>query len=295
MRILRTADEARAYCAALPRPLGLVPTMGALHAGHFALVDRAKLSCASVVASIFVNPLQFGPNEDYGRYPRAFDADVAGLEERGVLAVYAPSVESMYPAGFSTSVDAGEPARPLEGELRPGHFTGVATVVTKLVQAIRCEQMFFGAKDAQQTVVVRRFVRDLDLGVEVVVIPVVREPDGLALSSRNVFLSPEQRAAAPSLHRAMASIAHGILWTGERDLAALVASARALYQPPLEEAYLELVDPLSFRPLREVVFPSILVGSARLGTTRILDAIGIPKPGEPDPLTGLHERAELLN
>ena len=181
--------------------------MGALHAGHLALVERARAECATVVASLFVNPLQFGPNEDFDRYPRAFEGDVAALHDAGVTLVYAPDVATMYPPGFGTRVDPGPVAEHYEGALRPGHFSGVATVCVKLFCAIGPDRAYFGAKDAQQVAVMQRIVRDLDLALELVVEPTVREADGLALSSRNVYLDPVERAAAPALQRALDAIA----------------------------------------------------------------------------------------
>jgi pantoate--beta-alanine ligase len=284
MIVLSSPTQMRSYSLGARRPLGLVPTMGALHAGHLALVDAARAHCTSVIVSIFVNPLQFGPGEDFARYPRAFEADVAMLEERGVQAVYAPSAEAMYRPGFGTSIDVGPVARPLEGALRPTHFAGVATVVTKLLHAIPCDVVYFGAKDAQQTVVIRRLLEDLDLPTRLEIVPIVRDADGLALSSRNAYLAPDERAAAPSLYRALQA-AMAALRQGERDLDVIRKAARAEYVAPLREAYLELVDPATFEPLTEVRAPAILVGSAQVGAVRILDALGVPGADGIDPLT----------
>jgi pantoate--beta-alanine ligase len=283
MLIARTIDEARACLRALPRPLGFVPTMGALHAGHLALADRARRECASVVASIFVNPLQFGPHEDFSRYPRAFEADCAGFAERGVVAVFAPSVAAMYPPGFGAFVDPGPLGDRYEGALRPGHFRGVATVMTKLLSVVEPTYFYMGQKDAQQTAVMRALLRDLALPYAIVVAPTVREPDGLALSSRNVYLDAEQRAAAPGLHRALAVLAAAVAErAADRDGA--LARARACLTPPLREAYLDVVEPTTFVPLERWEPPAVAIGSAWLGATRLLDNLTIAVPGEPDPL-----------
>ena len=270
MRIARTPPDVRAALASAERPVGLVPTMGALHAGHLTLVARARAECATVAASIFVNPLQFGPNEDFGRYPRAFESDVAALREAGVALVYAPDVATMYPPGFATAVDPGPVGARFEGELRPGHFAGVATVCVKLFATFGADRAYFGAKDAQQVAVLRRVVADLDLPVELVVAPTVREADGLALSSRNVYLDARERAGAPALHRALAAIASAAR-AGETDRGALVARGRALLSAPAREAYLDLVDPATFEPADPVTPHALAIGSAWLGATRLID------------------------
>jgi pantoate--beta-alanine ligase len=270
MVIARTPAEVREALAGAERPVGLVPTMGALHAGHLALVRRAREESRTVAVSIFVNPLQFGPNEDYDRYPRAFEGDVAALREAGVEVVYAPDAATMYPPGFATSVDPGPLAEVFEGALRPGHFRGVATVCVKLFAAVRPDRAYFGAKDAQQVAVLKRVVADLDLPLELVVSPTIREPDGLALSSRNVYLDPEQRAAAPSLHRALEAIAAAVR-AGETDRERAVARGRARLAAPLREAYLDVVDPATFAAPEEVRPPALAIASAWAGTTRLID------------------------
>jgi pantoate--beta-alanine ligase len=232
--------------------VGLVPTMGALHDGHVALLRAARSACDRVVMSIFVNPLQFGPDEDFARYPRDEDRDRDIALREGVDEVLAPSVAAMYPPGFETTIDAGDVARRFEGAARPGHFAGVATVVVKLLQRARPDRLYMGQKDAQQVAVVRRVVRDLDLPVELVTVPTVREPDGLALSSRNAYLSAEERRRAPSLHRA------------------LVARDPGLVEGELE--YLAVVDPDSFVPV-EPRPGALVVGAARFGSTRLIDAV----------------------
>ena len=203
MRVVRTVGELRKARAALPGKVGLVPTMGALHDGHVSLVNAARAGSDSVVASIFVNPTQFGPNEDFTRYPRNEAADLATFESLGVDLVFVPGVDEMYLPGDSTFVDVGRLGEVIEGAERPGHFRGVATVVTKLFAMVQPDRAYFGQKDGQQAVVVRRLTRDLALPVEIVVCPTVREPDGLALSSRNRYLSAAERAQAPALYGAL--------------------------------------------------------------------------------------------
>ncbi|HTD36505.1 MAG TPA: pantoate--beta-alanine ligase [Candidatus Limnocylindrales bacterium] len=277
MVIARTPAQARDALAGAERPLGLVPTMGALHAGHMALVRRAREESRTVAVSIFVNPLQFGPNEDYQRYPRAFERDVAALREAGVDVVYAPDAATMYPAGFATSVDPGPLAEVYEGALRPGHFRGVATVCVKLFAAVCPDRAYFGAKDAQQVAVLKRVVTDLDLPLELVVSPTVREQDGLALSSRNVYLDAEQRAAAPSLHRALQEIVAAVD-AGETDRERAVARGRAQLAAPLREAYLDVVDPATFAVPPHVHAPALAIASAWAGTTRLIDNEPIFQP-----------------
>ena len=205
MKVVHRLEELRAARAGLPRPLGLVPTMGALHAGHLSLVRRARAECASLAVSIFVNPTQFGPHEDLQAYPRDLERDLEQLAPEGVDLVWAPEVHDLYPPGDQTWVTVEGLTRGLEGERRPGHFRGVATVVTKLFHAFEPQRAYFGQKDAQQATVIRRMARDLLFPLEVVVCPTVREPDGLALSSRNRFLSDEERRAAPVLSTRAAS------------------------------------------------------------------------------------------
>ncbi len=258
----------------LPRRLGLVPTMGAIHAGHLSLVDRAVADCATIVASIFVNPLQFGPDEDFERYPRAFENDCSQLEGRGVCLVYAPTVAVMYPAGFDTHVDVGDVASRYEGALRPGHFRGVATVVLKLLDAIGPNVVYFGQKDAQQCAVVASMLRDFDMPVRMVTCPTVREPDGLALSSRNVYLTPDERAAAPSLYAALSSIESAVR-RGEGSRERVLAAARKHIAAPAKEAYLDVVDASNFLPLDPLKVPCVAIGSVQLGATRIIDNIPV--------------------
>jgi len=254
--------------------IGLVPTMGALHAGHRSLIERARSENDTVVVSIFVNPLQFGPNEDLSRYPRPIEEDLELLRELQVDAVYTPSVADMYPEGATTRVVVGGVAEPLEGAARPGHFEGVATVVAKLFSAVRPDRAYFGQKDAQQVAVVKRMAADLDTGVEIVACPIVRDADGLAVSSRNVYLSPAERRAALSLSRALSAgaAAYG---AGERDLAAIQERIRAVLaaEPLARIDYAELVDPATFRPAG-----TLAVLAARIGKTRLIDNHDVSKP-----------------
>ena len=232
--------------------VALVPTMGALHDGHRALLRAARARCDRVVMSLFVNPTQFGAGEDFDRYPRDEARDRAVAAEEDVDEVYAPSVEEMYPQGFATVVSVGALGRRFEGEHRPGHFEGVATVVLKLLLRVRPDVAYFGRKDAQQLAVVRRMVSDLDVGVDVRAVDTVREPDGLAVSSRNVYLSPAERRAAPSLHRALVA----------RDPSACVGALD----------YLAVVDPDTFAPV-EPRRGALVIGAARFGSTRLIDNI----------------------
>jgi pantoate--beta-alanine ligase len=249
--------------------------MGALHDGHLALVARARAENASVVASIFVNPLQFGPHEDFERYPRAFERDAEALAASGVDVLYAPEVSRMYPPGFGTAIDPGSRGAAFEGTSRPGHFGGVATVVAKLLHAIEPTSLYLGQKDVQQAIVLQALVRDLDFATNVVVAPTVREADGLALSSRNVYLKSDERRAAPSFHRALVAIG-AALSAGETDAARALDAGRGVLEPPLVWEYLALVDPRSFAPYDVVRLPAIVVGVARAGTTRLLDNELVP-------------------
>jgi pantoate--beta-alanine ligase len=278
MRILRTAAEAALAARRPARPLGLVPTMGAIHAGHLALAAQARRDCATVMATIFVNPLQFGPNEDFARYPRAFDEDVRQLEAAGVDLLFAPPVEEMYPPGFDTAVDPGALAGRYEGAIRPGHFRGVATVCVKLFAIAAPERAYFGAKDAQQLAVLRQVVRDLALSPQIVVVPTVRETDGLARSSRNAYLGPAERAAAPALHRALQAMCAAVE-RGETARERIVAAGRAELVAPLREAYLDLVDPQTFEAV-PIAAPATLlaIGSVYAGATRLIDNVPVSVP-----------------
>lgn len=271
MRICSTVAELRATRRDLAAPVGFVPTMGALHAGHESLLERARAENASLVASIFVNPLQFGPGEDLASYPRSFDDDVALLERIGCDALFAPSAAEMYPPGSQTRVEPGGVAVRLEGESRPGHFAGVATVVLKLFSLAAPDRAYFGEKDAQQLAVVRQMVRDFDVPVGIVACPIVRERDGLALSSRNRRLSDAERRDAVGLSRALRFIVES-LEGGATDLGAVLRAASAELGA-LRKDYLEVVDPSAFVPLGSVPLGAELlaVGAAYCGTTRLID------------------------
>jgi len=274
MRIARTISELRAACAGLGGGHGFVPTMGALHEGHVALVTAARNAGAPVVASIFVNPTQFGPAEDFLAYPRTEDADLAKLEAAGCALVWLPDVATMYPAGEATTVTVAGPALRWEGEKRPGHFAGVATVVAKLFGQVRPARAYFGEKDWQQIQVITRMTRDLLLPVEIVPVPTVREADGLALSSRNRFLGPDERRQAPALHAAMQHAA-GLIRNGRRVATALDEAVATLTPVGLTPDYFALVEAASLTKLDEIKTPSRLIAAAKLGRIRLLDNIAV--------------------
>jgi pantoate--beta-alanine ligase len=278
MRVVRTEADLRDARAALATPVGFVPTMGALHAGHVSLVSRARGECASVVASIYVNPLQFGAGEDLGRYPRTFDADKTVLRASGVDVLFAPDDAVMYPPGSNATIDPGPVADHLEGERRPGHFRGVATVVRKLFDLIAPQRAYFGQKDAQQLAVVRAMTAALDLPVEIVGCPIVREADGLAMSSRNVYLGADERREAVKLSRVLRAIAQALA-VGGRDVAAITARAASMLSP-LRSDYLAVVDPNAFAPLETAPRGADLltVGAAYCGTTRLIDNVDVRTP-----------------
>ncbi len=266
-------DELRAALAEMPE-VALVPTMGALHDGHLALVDAARRSDRKVAASIFVNPLQFGPNEDLSRYPRDEDGDLAKLRAAGCALVWLPDAGTMYPADAASIINVTGPATHWEGALRPGHFAGVATVVTKLFGQVRPQAAFFGEKDWQQIQVLRRVVEDFLLPVEIVAVPTVREADGLALSSRNRFLSPQERRTAPVLHMALRDTARR-LGAGEDVAASLAAGRYALSRAGLVADYFALVDGSSLEPMETVAPNARLLAAAKLGSVRLLDNVGV--------------------
>ena len=274
MKIVETVAEVREAAACVARPVGLVPTMGAVHAGHVALMDRARSENETVVTSLFVNPKQFGPGEDFGSYPRDFARDLAQFEACGADIAFMPPVEEIYPPGFSTSIDVGPVADRLEGASRPGHFSGVATVVCKLLTTVRPDHAYFGQKDAQQCVVVRRLNADLGLGAEIVIVPTVREPDGLALSSRNVYLVDDERSSALVLHRSLCLAEQlwerGVCGTGEirTQIRELIESEPGVLIDYVSIADMESLDELDFvRP------PALVSVAARVGRTRLIDNI----------------------
>ncbi|HEY0602474.1 MAG TPA: pantoate--beta-alanine ligase [Herpetosiphonaceae bacterium] len=275
MQILETIQAFREAHAALSGTLGLVPTMGYLHAGHLELVRRARAECEYVAVSIFVNPTQFGPNEDLGRYPRDVPRDLELLRAEGVDLVLLPGVDEIYPPGFSTYVEVEGMNTVLEGVRRPGHFRGVATVVCKLFNIVQAQRAYFGQKDAQQTVVIRRMVRDLAIPTEIVIVPTVREADGLAMSSRNVYLDPEQRAAAPVLYRGLQQVVT-LYERGERNAPTLRAALEAeLAQEPLAQVeYVSIADLVSLQEIDGPIAEGALVSLAvRFGTTRLIDNV----------------------
>jgi len=275
MDVVRTVAELRRWRAEQTGcSVGFVPTMGYLHDGHLALVRRARIENERVVVSIFVNPLQFGPQEDYERYPRDLERDLALLRAERVDLVFAPSVEEMYPPGFATTVVVSGPvAERLEGEARPGHFHGVATVVTRLLNLVQPHRAYFGWKDAQQVLVVRRLVSDLALPVEIVPVPTVREPDGLAMSSRNVYLTPEERRVAAALPQALFAALERFR-TGERAAEVLRRTVRdALARTPVRLEYVSVSDRESFEEVERVERPALLLVAAWVGTTRLIDNV----------------------
>jgi pantoate--beta-alanine ligase len=254
--------------------IGLVPTMGALHAGHDSLVSRARRDNQRVIVSIFVNPKQFGPHEDFATYPRPFEQDCARLEALGVDAIFHPPVDQIYPAAFKTRVDPGPLGEVLEGKSRPGHFGGVLTVVLKLINLTQPKRAYFGQKDFQQVVLVRQLVRDLGLPVRIVVVPTVREPDGLAISSRNAYLDPAQRQLAPILRQALTEAARAFT-EGETDPVALErrTMARLAVAPGVAIEYVALVDETTLSRPQQASPGSVLAVAVKLGSTRLIDNV----------------------
>lgn len=283
MRRIETVDEVRRLRRGLTGSLGLVPTMGFLHRGHLDLVRQARAAHDLVAVSIFVNPTQFGPREDFARYPRDLERDLALLAHEQVDLVWTPPVEEVYPPGYSSYVVVEGLTDRLEGAARPGHFRGVATVVCKLFTVIEPDQAYFGQKDAQQVLVIRRMTRDLNLPVELVVCPTIREPDGLALSSRNIFLDPAERRAAPAIYQGL-SAAAAQYGAGERQAEIL----RALVRSAIESAglfqieYISVADPETLIELDVVSGRALISLAARLGTTRLIDNIVLGPDGAID-------------
>jgi pantoate--beta-alanine ligase len=271
-RVLRTRAELRAALASARRPVGLVPTMGWLHDGHRSLVRQARSDVATTVITIFVNPRQFNRPDDFERYPRNEARDIAIADEEAVDIVWAPPVDEVYPPGFDTTVSVGAVAEPLEGAARPGHFDGVVTVVAILFALVGAERAYFGQKDAQQVMVIRQMARDLALPTTVIACPTVREPDGLAMSSRNVHLSAAERAAAPVLHRALAA-ARNRWAAGERSGDALRGEMRRLLaaEPLADVEYVSVADGGALRELDVVDGPALLSLAVRFGETRLID------------------------
>jgi pantoate--beta-alanine ligase len=284
MRICNTVEDMRAACRRARRGgkrLGFVPTMGALHEGHVSLVRAASASCDAVAASIFVNPAQFGPNEDLAKYPRSLDRDRELLEKEGVALLFAPSVEEMYPAGAVTWVTVEGLSSKLDGRSRPGHFRGVTTVVAKLFHIVEPDLTFFGQKDAAQVAIVRRMVHGLNFPVEVVACPIVREADGLAMSSRNAYLDSQQRRRALLLYCSLMRVKKS--WeAGERDAAKLLATGREEFvgEKSVRLDYFEIVHPDSLDPVEGVGGGALVAVAAFVGSTRLIDNILLPgSPG----------------
>jgi pantoate--beta-alanine ligase len=268
------------------RIIGLVPTMGALHAGHIALVERAKRDCSQVIASIFVNPKQFGPKEDFAKYPRTLEADSERLSAAGVDALFLPDAAEIYPSGFRTYINVDRLSERLEGRSRPGHFRGVATVVLKLLEIVQPNFAYFGRKDAQQVRIISQMARDLNLDAEIIVCPIVREPDGLALSSRNAYLNAEERRAATVLHRALRA-AKAELTAGTRDSLHLQAVLRKVLEaePLAAVDYAEIVDADAFEPITRIARPCYIVLAVFIGKTRLIDNLYLEPVGDSGELT----------
>lgn len=278
MRIVTTHDELRAARAELSGPVGVVPTMGYLHAGHATLIDRACAECESVIVTLFVNPTQFGPHEDFERYPRDFDRDREICHDHGADLLYAPSVEQVYQPGFVTRIEVGDLADRWEGASRPGHFTGVATVVTKLLNSTSADRAYFGEKDFQQLQVIRRLVLDLDIPTEIVGCPTIRELDGLAMSSRNAYLTADERPRAATIHQglsdAQSALASGT--TSATDLCGVISSE--IERGGLIVDYVAIVDPMSLRPIQKVDKEARALVAARLGRIRLIDNVRLNPP-----------------
>ncbi|MBQ1417090.1 MAG: pantoate--beta-alanine ligase [Selenomonas sp.] len=278
MKILTTIKDIKAYaaaCKAQGKTIGLVPTMGALHEGHLTLMRAAKEKCDIVIASVFVNPTQFGPNEDYDAYPRQFAADCEKLESVNIDAVFHPEPAEMYPEGYCTFVNVdGDITHKLCGAQRPGHFRGVATVVTKLINLARADEAFFGQKDAQQVTVIRRFVEDLNINVHINMVPIAREESGLARSSRNSYLSAEEKTAALVLSRSLQQ-AKAAYTQGEKDVAALenIVKAELTKEPMASIDYVKAYAYPSLKPLTKVSEDTLLAIAVRIGKTRLIDNV----------------------
>jgi pantoate--beta-alanine ligase len=274
MNVIRRPDEMRAWSLAqrcAGKTIGFVPTMGALHEGHARLMREAARANDVAVISIFVNPAQFAPDEDFNRYPRSFEADSRIAQDTGMAVIYAPDAAAMYPSGYATYVSVERVSRGLCGRSRPGFFRGVATVVAKLFNAVLPDRAYFGQKDAQQCAVIKRMTRDLDLGVEILEMPIVREPDGLAMSSRNAYLSPEERGRGLCLWRSLFR-AQAMIEAGERDAQTLVNAVRQ-GMADVDIDYVELVDAEEFLPVEKVAGTIVLAVAAFVGNTRLIDNI----------------------
>lgn len=282
MQVAKTVREVRAWtklARADGKTIGFVPTMGYFHEGHLSLMRRAKAECDLCVVSLFVNPTQFGPSEDFQRYPRDFARDAAMAESVGVDLLFAPEVEEMYPEGYQTYVEVTEVTRRLEGAARPGHFRGVATVCTKLFNIVQADRAYFGKKDYQQLKVIQRMVKDLNIPTEIVPCETVREPDGLAMSSRNVYLKPDERQAATVLYRALCAGRDAIL-AGERDakkMKVLVEQVIAT-EPLVKTEYVDVADAETLEPLTDLQGEVLISLAARVGVARLIDNITVTVP-----------------
>jgi pantoate--beta-alanine ligase len=277
MREFQLPEDLRAWVRgerAEGRRIGFVPTMGALHEGHLRLIDAARANAQAVILSIFVNPLQFGPKEDLSRYPRDLESDRARAASRGASAIFVPAVDTMYPMGAATRVIPGEPGAEWEGAVRPGHFAGVLTVVAKLFHLVQPDVVVFGQKDIQQAVLIRRMIADLNFDLQMIVVPTVRESDGLALSSRNVYLGESERVQARTLSQALRR-AHELWQSGERRASALREAMEGLFrmQPNISVDYIAIADPDRMRSVEEVDASTIVALAARVGATRLIDNI----------------------
>lgn len=274
MKIVESIAGMKQIRRQLKGSVGFVPTMGYLHEGHLTLVKRSREANDFTIASIFVNPTQFGPHEDFERYPRDYPRDFAMLEREKTDVVFLPPPQEMYPAGYNTWVEVAKVTDRLEGSIRPGHFRGVATVVAKLFNIVEPTRAYFGQKDAQQCVVVKKMVADLNMNLEMIIVPTVREPDGLAMSSRNVYLNPEERSQAPVLYQALSQAR--ALWTaGERDSQKLSEAMTGLIrQKPLGNIeYISIADVVTLQELEEAVPPAVISLAVKFGRTRLIDNI----------------------
>jgi len=279
---VRSVDEIRANLAPPRRSakvIGLVPTMGALHAGHASLIEKARNECDVVAVSIFVNPLQFGPDEDYQRYPRDLEKDLETCRRFGADVVFAPALEGLYVSEQRTFVEVTRLADHLCGPHRPGHFRGVATVVAKLFNVIQPDRAYFGEKDYQQLCILRRMVQDLNFPIEIVPVPIFRDEDGLALSSRNAYLDPEERAAAPALFRALTS-ARKMIEEGEKDAGIVKESSAWILdaEPKIRPEYFEIVEPVELQPVTDITGDVRIAGAIWIGKTRLIDNVAARRP-----------------
>lgn len=274
MKVIKIISEMKSFRKALPEPVGLVPTMGYLHEGHISLVRQAKKDNASVVVSVFVNPTQFSPGEDFETYPRDLEGDVELLEEEGVDAVFAPEADEMYPANFSSRVEVTGITQKLEGNCRPGHFRGVTTVVNKLFNIVRPDRAYFGQKDAQQAVIIKKMVADLNMNLEVITCPIVREMDGLALSSRNIYLNPRERQASTVLYRSL-MLAQNLYAQGERDAEIIRKEiVRLIKTEELARIdYVSIADPATLDELDEITGKALVSMAVKFGKTRLIDNV----------------------